>query len=241
MNFKKHTKVLKFCAFVFFCCCVGYIYVTECLKSHAGWEDETFTKHCNDLHGSLKKLENLSQTVHDALEEAKISHFLMYGSIWGVLRGFKGPLPWDFDVDFGTILTDSTSCNIAKVTESLEKKGIAHFNFMKDSGLVKFFYANEEKEPGRKTIDLFFYQPTQFGFVRRVGYEVWLFALHYYVHHTFPYRLVEGELEAVEFAGRRIKIPRDGIEIMKYLYRYNWWTTRTPKNYNCTNMLKGGR
>jgi len=30
-----------------------------------------------------------------------IEHWLMYGSLWGPLRGIPGPLPWDHDVDIG--------------------------------------------------------------------------------------------------------------------------------------------
>ena len=232
MNLKRIIMFMKLSifAFIFFVLCY---YITESLKSHAAYVREPFTKDCRHVQQNLKKLNTLAQLVHDALEEKRFSHFLTYGSIWGPLRGYKGPLPWDNDVDFGTVITESTFCNIAPLLALLQDRGVAHQNHIESAGLVRFCYANET-HAGRKTVDLFLYQPTAFGLARRVGYEFWLLTLHYYLHHSFPFRFVKGDLEKVEFAGRRIQIPRDGIEIMKYLYRYDWWTVKKPKNYNCT-------
>ena len=44
---------------------------------------------------------DLAYKIHLILGELGVEHWLMYGSLWGPLRGIQEPLPWDFDVDYG--------------------------------------------------------------------------------------------------------------------------------------------
>ena len=46
-------------------------------------------------------LMKIANKTHFVLDSMGIEHWLMYGSLWGPLRGIPGPLPWDHDVDFG--------------------------------------------------------------------------------------------------------------------------------------------
>ena len=43
----------------------------------------------------------IANQTHVVLDKMGIEHWLIYGSLWGPLRGIPGPLPWDHDVDFG--------------------------------------------------------------------------------------------------------------------------------------------
>ena len=43
----------------------------------------------------------LAHKTHLVLDSMGVDHWLMYGSLWGPLRGIPGPLPWDDDVDIG--------------------------------------------------------------------------------------------------------------------------------------------
>ena len=54
---------------------------------------------CTNSEEEIGQLVQLAYKVHSILENMGIDCWLMYGSIWGPLRGFEGPLPWDDDVD----------------------------------------------------------------------------------------------------------------------------------------------
>ena len=47
------------------------------------------------------RLIELAHKTHLVLDSMGVDHWLMYGSLWGPLRGIPGPLPWDDDVDIG--------------------------------------------------------------------------------------------------------------------------------------------
>ena len=47
------------------------------------------------------RLIELAHKTHLVLDSMEVDHWLMYGSLWGPLRGIPGPLPWDDDVDIG--------------------------------------------------------------------------------------------------------------------------------------------
>ena len=48
----------------------------------------------------MDQLLSLSYKVHQVLEELRVEHWLMYGSLLGALRG-HAPLAWDDDTDIG--------------------------------------------------------------------------------------------------------------------------------------------
>ena len=54
---------------------------------------------CKNSKEEIGQLVQLAYKVHSILEKMGIDCWLMYGSIWGPLRGIEGPLPWDDDVD----------------------------------------------------------------------------------------------------------------------------------------------
>ena len=54
---------------------------------------------CKNTEEDIDRLVQLTYKVHSILESMGIDSWLMYGSIWGSLRGIQGPLPWDDDVD----------------------------------------------------------------------------------------------------------------------------------------------
>ena len=185
--------------------------------------DATLSRHCvpavvqNDM---LK----LAYDVHLILKNLNVTHFLLYGSLWGALRINK-PLPWDNDVDLGMI-ADGRFVQLAEneFLKMFQEKGIKVTNNMRQKSSYKF-----DRDNG--AVDLMIYY--DYGeWMKRQGWESWLLTIHYNLHHTFPKKLIEDKpLPQTKFGWFMMPIPRHGIEIMKHMYRYDWWIT--PKQESC--------
>lgn len=166
---------------------------------------------------TLKKVVDLTHEVHLALSQLKITHFLIYGSLWGAIR-FGGPLPWDDDADLGIIADEyfmamsekefinvfasrgmNVTNNMAQKTSLRLDRGLAHVDVM-----VYFDYN---------------------GLMQRKGWEAFLLPVHFRLHHSFPTWVIKTppSLPTMRFGYFNISVPRGGREIMKSLYRYNWW------------------
>ena len=177
---------------------------------------------CENSEEEINELLDLTYQIHKILDDMKIRHWLMYGSIWGALR-IGRPLPWDNDVDIGFDgegrFADMT---LSEFLAPFKAAGLTVRNKWTQSGTVVI-----AKEGLWLSVDLFaFYNYG--GVMRRTGLESWFFALNYRTHNSFPAKLVQPKLPKVKFGFFNISIPKGGIEIMKHLYRYNWWKEVRP-------------
>ena len=179
---------------------------------------------CSESDEYRAILMDLAYKTHLILDSMGVEHWLMYGSLWGPLRGIAGILPWDFDVDYGI---NGSSAIFDKLTmEEFKAKftaaGIRVFGNLKSSKSLILRPQNSGAN-----VDIFFYYDYG-GTMMRTGYESWLLYLHYRLYHSFPSRLVQQPLPTVKFGFFNISVPRGEIEIMKYLYRFNWWKVVKP-------------
>ncbi|PFX34650.1 fukutin-related protein-like [Stylophora pistillata] len=177
---------------------------------------------CKNREEEINALLDLTYQIHTILDEMKVCHWLMYGSIWGALR-IGRPLPWDNDVDIGFdgegIFADMT---LNEFIAPFKAARLSVKNKWTQSGTFVI-----SKEGLWLSVDLFAYY-NHGGVMRRRGLESWIFALNYRIHHSFPAKLVEPELPQTKFGFFNISIPKGGIEIMKHLYPYNWWKVVPP-------------
>lgn len=166
----------------------------------------------------------LTYDVHVILKDLGITHFLMYGSLWGALR-LKRPLPWDDDVDLGMIEDGKfSSLSIKEFEGKFLEKGIRITDNLRQKSSYKF-----ERDKG--AVDLMIYY--EYGdWMKRRGWEPWILSVHYNLHHTFPKHVIENKpLPELEFGWFNMPVPQYGIEIMKYMYRYDWrveYKTESP-------------
>lgn len=210
-------------------------YVEESLKTHQKYE-KPFDVKCRHFAIHRQEVIRITQHLHDTLERHNVTHFLIYGSVWSSLRGYHGPLPWDSDVDFGTLYSEEIKSKMKVISGDMERHDISVqkpndglYRFLSNHPPVRI-HPNESP-----VVDIFLFKPTLFGLTRRMGRETWLLFIHYYYHHTFPHRLVSGDLPKVRFADRMISVPKNGLEVMKHLYRYSWWKVQKPPGYNCSD------
>ena len=177
---------------------------------------------CQNSELEMDQLLEITYKVHKILDNMKIKHWLMYGSIWGAHRIGK-PLPWDNDVDIGFDgegrFADMT---LSEFLAPFMAAGLKVSNKWMLKGAIVI-----HKESLWLSVDLFaFYNHG--GAMRRRGMETWVVPINYRIYHSFPAWLVEPELPQVKFGFFNISIPKGGIEILKHLYRYNWWKEVRP-------------
>ena len=180
---------------------------------------------CKNSGEEIRQLVQLTYKVHAILENVGIDCWLMYGSIWGPLRGIEGPLPWDDDVD----LAINGDGNFSQMTFEEFKASFTVLGLSVESSLWRSsLIVIAEKDSSWPTLDLFVFYDKN-GVMTRPGFESWLMPINYKLYHTFPSRLVEPPLPKVKFGFFNISVPRNGVEIMKHLYPYNWWKVVKPK------------
>ena len=169
------------------------------------------------------RLIELAHKTHLVLDSMGVDHWLMYGSLWGPLRGIPGPLPWDHDVDIG-IDGDGNFQKIPleKFKAKFEAAGLGLIDKLQESRYLSVKGYGE-------SVGLFLYYNYR-GTMMRSGYESWLFYIHYRFRHSFPAKLLQHPLPKVKFGSFNISVPRGGIEIMKHLYPTNWWKVAKPKS-----------
>lgn len=178
---------------------------------------------CKNSEQDLNRMVQLTHKVQDILKNMGIDCWLMYGSLWGPLRGIEGPLPWDNDVDLA-INGDGifSQMTFRQFKAMFTARGLTVESRLWQSSLIVI------SEGGAwPSLDLFVFY-NYGGTMKRPGFESWLLPINYKLYHTFPAHLVEQPLPKVKFGSFNISVPRDGIEIMKHLYPYNWWKVVRP-------------
>ena len=182
---------------------------------------DTVKSKCFYADKQRTNLVKLAYRMHSILDNMGIEHWLMYGSLWGPMRGIPGPLPWDYDID---IAIDGDG-NFSKIPfeEFKARFTVAGLKVTDHSGRSGRIRIEGNGENG----DLYLYYDHG-GVMTLTGYESWLFFLSYRLHHSFPTILIHQPLPKVRFGFFNISVPRGGIEVMKYLYPFSWWKVVKP-------------
>ena len=202
------------------------IYIGASLVDVDGYTGNKFWRPVTPCFKSKQHTAGLIQLAHKThlvLDSMGVDHWLMYGSLWGPLRGIPGPLPWDHDVDIGI----DGNGNFKKIPlknfkAKFEAAGLGLIDKLQESRYLSVKGYGE-------SAGLFLYYNYR-GTMMRSGYESWLFYIHYRFRHSFPAKLVQHPLPKVKFGSFNISVPRGGIEIMKHLYPTNWWKVVKPKS-----------
>ena len=178
---------------------------------------------CHNLTDSeMSHLLDLTYKVHEILQRHNINHWLCFGSVFGASR-FQSPLPWDDDVDIGVSGARLSEVGPSTLLDALGEAGLQVFSERWDiCSLIQVYDGHSSLH-----VDLMAFYDYG-GWMKRRGLETWLMYINYMKYHTFPTRLVEEPLPTVPFGDGQMPVPREGIEIQKYLYPHDWWKTVKP-------------
>lgn len=212
-----HCSMVKcVIAAMVFSCSLYYLLNTHNWAHYANRKNEP----CRRKPEDLLRLIRTVHLVDDGLNELGLTHYLLYGSLWGAMRT-KGPLVWDTDADIGINGDEVCACQSETFIRAFTKRGL-DVKFVPQHGRYRI-------SDGQEEIDvMIFVDYWRDGMMRRTGWETWPFFVNYRWHHTFPAWLVEPPLPKLPFAGRNMSVPKGGVEIQKWLYRNNWWKETKP-------------
>ena len=201
-----------------------YLFNMQNLGRYTGRNPFNTVMKCRNLTKlQMDQLLSLSYKVHQVLEELRVEHWLMYGSLLGALRG-HAPLAWDDDTDIG--LDGDGRLKTLSKTVLIEKLKSVGARYVDDcrarDGLIKIFDGNSEF-----SVDLVIFNRSG-KWMKRPGWATWLFYFQYNKFHTFPAKLIEKPLPKIQFGFFNILAPRGGKEILKYLYPTDWWKVVKP-------------
>ena len=210
---KWFVSILVFCTLT-----SAYVYITA--QSHADYVKDPTVK-CSHPDEEMGQLINLTYQIHTILDSLGIDHWLMYGSIFGAHRA-NGPLPWDYDVDIGMKGEQFSKLSLEEFLAPFKVAGIEIEDHLGRNGLMAFTRSGWPLH-----VDTFTFYDYN-GMRKRPGWAAWLLFVNYRLHHTFPSGLVESPMPKAKFGFFHISVPRGGDEILKYLYRDNWWKEVKP-------------
>lgn len=180
---------------------------------------------CRNLTGfPMQQLLNFTYKIHTLLNKMNVRHWLMYGSLLGAIRG-KAPLIWDDDSDFG-LDGDGSLSKLGKTEFLANIQSLPGVKYIEDhwarDNLIQIYDNISDFK-----VDLIIFHKSGDTMMRR-GWLTWLFYLQYKAYHSFPARLVEKPLPKIQFGFFHISAPREGNEILKYIYPNDWWKVVKP-------------
>ena len=198
-----------------------YVYYKLNLVNYA-WYNRAHrsVQHCHTTPEDMDDLINLSKDLHSTLTDLNVTHWLAYGSLWGALR-YRGPLPWDTDLDLGVLRKDLEHLPKGKLEMVLANNGM-DIRYSSWGGFYRITSKNARAD--LMIFDAF----SNNGYMERVGVESYVFFINYKKMHAFPSKLIQKPLPTMIFAGIAMPVPQKGLEIQKYHYPYDWWKESKP-------------
>ncbi|XP_076317462.1 uncharacterized protein LOC143229252 [Tachypleus tridentatus] len=179
---------------------------------------------CTVPEGVQEKLHDLTKKVTDVLNILKLTNFLCYTSLWGALK-YNGPMPWQSKLELCLLNEEVLKMEEAYFIKSFKQHGLV---LSYDSGNGVYHVTNSGDESCEALL-IVFEEDSVTHQIRRVGWKNRLLppdsceALH-----CFPPHLVSLPLPTHPFMNMKLPVPREEIEIQKYLFPNSWWKEVGP-------------
>lgn len=170
----------------------------------------------------IKMSESLESVVNEILEILDMTYFLCYNSLWGALKS-NGPLKWHQNVDICLLNEELERFEEAFLIRTFKRKGLS-LSYQSSDGV--YLVSQKGDKP---IVKLYLFEQLN-GNYRRVGWRNRLVPPDSCEPvHCFPTRLVSKPLPTERFMSMRLPVPREGIELQKYLFPDNWWLDLEPE------------
>ncbi|XP_066991775.2 uncharacterized protein [Anabrus simplex] len=189
---------------------------------------QKFTQTCHHPEEFQTSLHKLADRTHHILATLGLTHFLCYGSLWGLIR-LSRSLPWEDDVEF-CLRNEELSLKDEVYLIRVFKKDNLDLSYNSAEGL---YVVKDPKFHGGSVQLIVFEEDPLINMMRRVGWKRRMLPPDcegMTSLQCFPPRLIAPPLPVKEFGGYVMPVPREGIELQKYHYQDNWWKEVLPKN-----------
>lgn len=175
---------------------------------------------------TLKAFDELTGIIQEPLKALNLSYFLCYNSLWGALK-VKGPLPWQSTLELCVLNKELSAIDEGFLARTFKRYGLT-LSYNSAGGFYTVFKGNNVDPSVTLTVfeeDLVTHQMRRVGWIHRMLPPNSCDELH-----CFPPDLISKPLPTTKFSKYVMPIPRDGIEIQKYLFPFSWWKEITPAN-----------
>ena len=133
-------------------------------------------------------------------------------------------LPWDADIDVGLLGEEVDNVDLISVLKAtLLNVTIEDVRWHSGRITVHRTLTNSEKIH----VDLMLFY-NYFGWRKRPGLLSWVLVVNYLIEHTFPDCYLEVPLPTAKFGEMTINVPRNSSEVIKHLYKFDWWKEVRP-------------
>lgn len=206
------------------CVCTVLILIT----AHSVWNSGSSVPECSVPSEVHMKMNGLLDRINDALEALSISYFLCYDSLWGALKS-KGPLPWHTNIDLCVSNKEVSNTEEGFLVRTFKRYGLS-VSYNSANGVYSVFRFGEKVPTATLTV---FEQDSLTRQMRRVGWAHRMLPPDSCEKlHCFPPDLIAGPLSTTAFLQHQLPVPREEIEILKYLFPDSWWKDNIPPD--CT-------
>lgn len=204
---------------------VALIYLLLMLMSSVTGDVKKLPLVCNHGPEVQDKLRDLLIRTKESLDSLALTYFLCYHSLWGVLK-MKTVLPWIDYLEICLINDELAPMDEAFIFRVFKREGLL-INYVSSQGL---YLVNDvtTTEPLIKLI--LFEKDSMTGQYRRVGWKNRLVPPNSCeAIHCFPPLLIEKPLPTANLLQVEMFVPREEVEIQKYLFPDNWWRDIEPE------------
>lgn len=182
---------------------------------------------CQVLPEIADNLIVLMADTHKILKQLQITHFLCYGTLWGVLK-MQMLLPWEDNVEFCAVNEELSRFEEAYLIKMFRKNNLV-LSYDSQDGVYEVY------RPDKLTLGILriivFEKDPELDMMKRVGWSRRLLPpdCDYSPSlHCFPPRLIEPPLPVAIVNQIQYHVPREEVEIQKYLYPDTWWKEVKP-------------
>lgn len=188
-----------------------------------------FTKTCELATVYQNSLLNLSYRVHNVLEIVRVTHCLCYGALWGQVRR-STTLPWEKDAEF---CVDNKELML--FDENFLHKVFQKHNLVLsyDSGEGVYTVVDNFLQQGAAIHLVVFEEDVMLDMMRRIGWKRRMLPPNCEDSKSldcFPVRLLRKPLPMKSFGWKKLPVPWEELEILKYHFPDNWWQEVFPLN-----------
>lgn len=198
------------------------------IKYHDGNnEAKILDSNCQVSAEVRDNLNNLMIETHKLLDKLKLTHFICYGTLWGILK-IDGLLPWEDNIEFCALNEELSEFEEASLIRVFLKNNLV-LHYDSQDGVYNV-YRPEQRSKGLLRI-VVFEKDIDLDMMKRVGWSRRLLPQDCDISPSlqcFPPRLIEPPFPFTNVHGVEYNIPREQIEIQKYLYPDTWWKDIKP-------------
>ncbi|XP_026467448.1 uncharacterized protein LOC113371007 [Ctenocephalides felis] len=176
-------------------------------------------KQCLQSEAFINSLNSLVSRVHEILDHLNIIHFLCYKTLWGQIQ-HSNLFPWAEKAEICLKLEVNEKINDT-VLMIFEKSNL-HVQYSSAEGK---FIISDTLKPGAILEIFIFKDSKKVNMLHRTGWKHLILPpnCEWESLDCFPAYLVEPPLSHGMLGKSMVPIPRGGIEIQKYHYKYTWW------------------